>query len=162
MATLLAPWCLFTVRMTSPSMHPTLQGSSWETGDTVLVEKLTYQVRRPRRWEIVAVRQAAGDVIAKRVVALPGETIQILKDRRIVINGRPIAKPDFLANIQYFPYGNIIYDQAYTCRRGYYLLGDDSKDSDDSRFNGDVPADQILGRVRMVIRPWKRAGVIAP
>ena len=44
------------------------------------------------------------------------------------------------------------------CGSGYYVLGDDLKDSDDSRFNGPVPADRIMGRAWLIVWPMKRLG----
>jgi signal peptidase I len=46
------------------------------------------------------------------------------------------------------------------CGDGYYVLGDELKDSDDSRFNGPVPARRVMGRACRVVWPWKRAGWI--
>ncbi len=49
------------------------------TGDRLLVQKFTYAWRSPRRWEVVVFRQAleGGQAYVKRVVGLPGESVQI-------------------------------------------------------------------------------------
>ncbi|MGD9649044.1 MAG: S26 family signal peptidase [Pirellulales bacterium] len=48
--------------------------------------------------------------------------------------------------------------KPFACGDGYYVLGDDSKDSDDSRFNGPVPTDDVLGRPWLILWPRDRAG----
>jgi signal peptidase I len=59
-------------------------------GDRVLIDRTAYQVRRPRRWEVVAFHRSSGgeDMIAvKRVVGLPGEKIEI-KDGDVYADGQ--------------------------------------------------------------------------
>ncbi len=48
-------------------------------GDRVLIDRRAFSLRRPRRWEVVAIRspQKAGEMLVKRVVGLPGETVEI-------------------------------------------------------------------------------------
>jgi signal peptidase I len=59
------------------------------TGDRVLVDRSAFTFRRPRRWEVVAFRhpQEAGNILIKRVVGLPGESVQI-QDGDVYINGQ--------------------------------------------------------------------------
>ena len=67
-----------------------------QAGDRVLVDRLTYQFRRPRRGEIVVFRPRnvpglkTDTFYLKRLVGLPGERIRISDDRRLWINGRPL------------------------------------------------------------------------
>ena len=42
------------------------------------------------------------------------------------------------------------------CKQGYYVLGDESRDSDDSRFNGIVKAKEIIGRAWLIVGPSAR------
>ncbi len=62
-------------------------------GDGLLIAKTAFVVRRPRRWEVIAFRVAGGtDRIAiKRVVGLPGETVEI-RDGDVYINGQLARK----------------------------------------------------------------------
>ena len=57
---------------------------------------------------------------------------------QLVIDGREVACPASL-DIKYLRFGNLIEGKPIPCGDGYYVLGDDLKDSDDSRFNGPVP-----------------------
>jgi len=55
-------------------------------------------------------------------------------------------------------YGNLTEGKPVPCGDGYYVLGDDLKDSDDSRFNGPVPPHRILGRAWLIVSPRNRFG----
>lgn len=156
--TLLGNFCFLSTRAVSDSMKPTLRGESWDRGDQVLIERISYRLRRPRRWEVIAYRCDNGDIYLKRVLACPGETLQLYKDGRMLIDGREVEKPSGLAAIRYFPVGNIIDGKPFLCDGGYYVMGDDSYDSDDSRFNGAVPEKRVLGRVWLVLWPRERLG----
>lgn len=151
-------FCFVSTRVTSESMKPTLLGTSWENGDRVLVERLCYRWRAPRRWEVMAFRRDDGAIIMKRVFGLPGETMQLFYDGRLLINGQPVQRPAALADIKYYPVGNIIRGKPFHCQGGYYVLGDDSMDSDDSRYNGVVRYEQVLGRSWLILGPGSRWG----
>jgi signal peptidase I len=152
--------CFHYSRMTSGSMEPTLWGENWKKGDQVLSERVTYWFRKPHRWEIVLFRNSDGMFVMKRVVGLPGETVQILRGGKVVINGQPIEPPEHLRFLKYLPYGNVIADQVVRCNEGYYVLGDDSRDSDDSRFHGALPGTEIIGRPWIILGPAARRGFV--
>lgn len=63
-------------------------------GDQLLVQKLTYQFRDPRRWEVVVFQnqQDHSEAYVKRVVGLPGERVQV-RDGDVYINGAVVRKP---------------------------------------------------------------------
>lgn len=152
--------CLMWHRISSPSMHPTLQGKTWATGDEVLSERVSYWVRNPRRWEVVTFRRDDGTINMKRVIALPGEHLRILKDGRVLINGQRIKVPPELSHLRYYPIGNLTEERTFHCEDGYYILGDDSRDSDDSRYNGVLGRGQVLGRAWLITGPWNRIGFV--
>ena len=68
----------------SQSMSPTLQGTNVDTGDRVLTEKVSYWFRRPRRWEVITFVDNSGQKVMKRVVGLPGESVQMREPPRTV------------------------------------------------------------------------------
>jgi signal peptidase I len=152
--------CFHYSRMVSGSMEPTLWGENWKKGDQILSERVSYWFRRPQRWEIVLFRNSDGMFVMKRVVGLPGETVQMLRGGKLVINGQPIEPPQHLRFLKYLPYGNVIADQVVRCNDGYYVLGDDSRDSDDSRFHGALPSAEILGRPWIILGPAGRRGFV--
>lgn len=138
-------------------MSPTLQGNSPDDGDRVLTEKVSYWFRRPRRWEVITFINDTGDKRMKRVAGLPGENVQMVKPGELLIDGRLVDPPKVLDHA-YLRFGNLTDGKPVPCGDGYYVLGDDLKDSDDSRFNGPVPAHRIVGRSWLIVWPWPRFG----
>lgn len=75
------------------SMQPTLRGDP-ANGDRILVNKFIYDLRPPKRWDVVVFKYPKEPYLnyIKRLVGLPGEKIQIL-DGNIVVNGKVARKP---------------------------------------------------------------------
>jgi len=149
--------CFELTVIVSESMSPTLQGSSYETGDWVLAERITHRFRDPRRWEVIACRQKDGTRVMKRVVGLPGESVS-MRRQTVLIDGKPMKQPAELAHVKYLAYGNVHRGRATACGDGFYVLGDLSWDSNDSRFEGPVPRERVRGRALAIIWPLSRAG----
>src|SRR5262245_38096902 len=141
----------------SPSMSPTLQGTNPDDGDCVVTEKISRWFRAPRRWEVITFINDAGDKRMKRVAGLPGESVQMPSPGELLIDGRSVNCPPPLER-KYLRFGNLTDGKPVPCGNGYYVLGDDLKDSDDSRFNGPVPANRIIGRAWLIIWPRQRIG----
>jgi len=151
--------CFEVIAMTSDSMAPALQGTSFESGDRLLVEKVSGWFRRPRRWEIYYYYNTEGTPVAKRIVGLPGERISI-RDKHVYINGKEVSPPDHLKHLKYYTFGNAAAGREVDCGMGYYMLGDDSRDSYDSRFLGPVPRKDFRGRVWCALWPTDRFGFV--
>jgi signal peptidase I len=156
-------WLCFDLStITSPSMGPALQGTNWRNGDRVLTEHVSYWFRHPARWEVVCIRRDNGAKIMKRVVGLPGEKLEIREDGGILINGSPIDPPADFDCPKYRPIGDMLRGEPVDCGAGYYVLGDDTSDSDDSRYNGPVPLEKISGRAWLIVAPRARIGFVNP
>lgn len=153
----------------SGSMIPTLQ-----IGDRVLVEKVTYRFVEPDRGDVIVFRRPGAperrgvgpairsffeglgltrpdqeiDLI-KRIVALPGETVEIVGGV-VHVDGVALSEPYGLADQRDFP--------AVTVPDGhYYMLGDNRGNSDDSRYSlGTVPRDHVVGRAFVTLWPPTR------
>lgn len=82
-----------------------LQNQPDRPGQWLLVDKNVYEWRLPRRWELVVFRGPNGTPYVKRVVGLPGETVQI-KDGDVYINGEIARKPFEVARET----GNLLFD----------------------------------------------------
>jgi signal peptidase I len=152
--------CFEVTRIASGSMAPTLRGEDWKTGDLVLSEKVSFWFRTPRRWEVVSILSRAHGPVMKRVVGLPGEKIQMLRGGRIFIDGEEIFPPEELSFLRYFVFGNLCADAVVDCGAGYYVLGDDSRDSDDSRFNGPIASADVTGRPWLILAPREHRGLV--
>lgn len=144
------------VAMTSDSMSPTLAGTNSEDGDRILLEKVTGWFREPRRWEIFHFIDSEGTPVTKRIVGLPGERISI-RQGRVFINGTELEQPSGLAWIKYVGFGSLAREREVDCGDGYFMMGDASNDSYDSRFTGLVRSDQFRGRVFCILSPASRA-----
>ena len=147
------------VVMTSESMAPTLLGTAYENGDRILLEKVSGWFRSPKRWEVYYYYDDEGNAVTKRIVGLPGEKISI-KDRNVLINGVPLERPQGSSPIHYYAYGNLAKGQEVDCGRGYFMLGDASIDSMDSRYTGPVAGDRFRGRAWCILSPGGRRGFV--
>ncbi len=148
----------FTV-MTSDSMSPTLRGTSYEDGDRIILEKVSGYFRSPRRWEVYFYYDNEGTAVTKRIVGLPGEKISI-KDNQIYINGVELPRPEELQSIKYYGQGKLANGHEVECGNGYFMLGDASGDSYDSRYTGIVTGDRFRARAWCIIWPRDHLGFV--
>ncbi len=154
--TVARPWVFDLTPVASGSMAPTLQGDA-KKGDWVLAEKVTYRFRAPRRWEVVEFQDEEGLQIMKRVAGLPGETVAV-RGNRLEVNGRALLPPEGTARVTYYAYGNLIGGKERAVGNGYYVLGDDSIDSQDSRYEGSLARERIEARAWLIVWPPGRMG----
>ena len=127
------------------------------TGDTVLIDELSYRFIKPKRMDIVLFQRADKSYNMKRIVGLPGETV-IIQNGRIYINGEllettkisPIALPGLAKN------------PVELGKDEYFLIGDNTDSSEDSRFQniGNVHFAQIRGRVWFRLLPLRKMKLI--
>lgn len=163
----------------SGSMEPTL-----ETGDRVLVNKVVYDLRDVHRFDVIvfsnphlAERSSRGPIgtffhwlgeglglagtanedYIKRVIGLPGETIEI-RDHTVYANGEPLDEPYLTAEARasMLDYGPV--EVPAGC---YFVLGDDRGHSGDSRFGlGFIPADEVVGEAFVIVWPPSDIGSV--
>jgi signal peptidase I len=139
-------------------------------GDLILVNKFIYgakvpflhywlpAVRAPRRGDVIVFvypEDKKKDFI-KRLVGLPGETVEI-KEGSIYINGKPVAEQIF-NQIYYYNRGDFSAEgQKITVPPdSYFVLGDNSASSKDSRYWGFVPKANLLGKALIIYWPLNR------
>ena len=146
--------------MVTSSMAPTLEAGEKERADWVLTERISLWFSNPRRWEVVTFRDREGNQLMKRVVGLPAETVSLPDVGRLEINGGWVEPPGHLAFLQYLPAGNLARGASVPVREGWYVLGDHVRDSLDSRFDGPVPRQRMLGRAWLRVWPLSRFGLI--
>ena len=150
--------------MLSDSMAPSLRAEHFFQ-DTVLVDHVTLAWRGPRRGEIVRMVHRAQaereDYFFKRVAALPGERIEI-RDGGLLIDGRPLREPALFRFLRYTNEGHASAGVTLEVASGaYFVLGDNSADSYDSRYWGGLRRDDILGLGAMIVWPPHRFGRVS-
>ncbi|MCM3362034.1 signal peptidase I [Niallia sp. MER TA 168] len=122
------------LKVDGESMKPTLQN-----GDLVLINKFN----KPERFSIVIAQLPSGEKIVKRVIGLPGETVQY-KNNQLFINNEATDE-DFLHNGK-----KDIYTEDYALKgkvpdEHLFVLGDNRQFSTDSRELGAIPIDSVVG-----------------
>jgi signal peptidase I len=111
-------------------------------------ERTTSVLRRQQVVVLYDMPKRTGDPLIKRLIALPGETIEI-RDGEVLINDKELDEPyingTFTSCNKYC--GPLTLDEEE-----YFFMGDNRAVSRDSRNFGPVPASQIVGPV--VVRYW--------
>jgi signal peptidase I len=151
------------------------------TGDHLFVDRLTYNFRKPKRGEIIVFKTKGiegldqSQFYIKRLVGLPNEKLSICDNppRHACINGKPLtaADPHFENVYGFNPktpaeeshYSGHILEQRsllqtpedyINVRAGHYaVFGDNTKNSLDSRYWGDLPQENVIGRSWFVYWP---------
>lgn len=160
-ALLVKTYVLQTFFIPSASMEHTLN-----IGDRVFVNKLAYDfhpvhegdivVFTPTPYERTIIGPGIDDLI-KRVIGLPGETIQT-RDDRIYIDGKPLKEPYLSPGVSPAAGRPIPFQKIPPGH--YFLLGDNRGDSTDSRYFGTITKSQIVGRAFIRIWPLSRIAFI--
>lgn len=141
------------------SMEPTLSD-----GDNLIVDKITYRFKDPERFDIIVFpfQYKEDTYYIKRIIGMPGETVQIDMEGKIYINGevliesygREIISPEHVG---------IAVEPITLGPDEYFVLGDNRNHSSDSRIAevGNIKRDQIIGRAWLRIWPISEWEVIA-
>ncbi len=129
-------------------------------GESLIVDKLTYRFSDPKRYDIVIFPSPDGDnsYFIKRIIGLPGETIQII-DGEVYIDGEPLRENYGIEKIEY--YGTA--EQPLTLSEDeYFVLGDNRPVSRDSRYEdvGPIKKSELKGRAILRVWPFTSFGKI--
>lgn len=128
-----------------------VKGASMEPGfhdsEYLIIDELTFHFRNPERGEIIVFRppQHEDQFYIKRVIGLPGETVEIRNGLITIYNA---DKPNgFVITEPYISSITEGRDRRTLGADEYYVMGDHRDASLDSRFFGAVPRDNFVGRV---------------
>ena len=144
-----------------------VEGASMENtlhnGDNLIVDKLSYRFHDPERFDIIVFPFQFQDntYYIKRIIGLPGETVQIMDDGSSYINGekreenygREVIKPETIGRA------------AEPIELGddeYFVMGDNRNNSSDSRTDmvGNIKRENIIGKAWLRIWPVSDFGVL--
>lgn len=131
-------YVLLPIRVEGPSMLPT-----YRNGSVNFVNRLAYLYSEPKRGDVIAVRFTGPNMmLMKRVIGLPGETIEYV-DGRVVVNGHFLAEPylknrcDWNVRPEHFQLGD---DE-------YYVVGDNRSMPYELHEKGAARRERIMGRI---------------
>jgi signal peptidase I len=161
-------WVVKPYRIPTGSMEPTL-----DVGDRVLVNRLVYRFHGPHRGDIIVfhppghgdtavngARTQASVTYIKRVIGLPGETLQIT--RGIVTICKPAGQNCHALREPYTQGAAKAprYGPFTVPKDDYFVMGDNRDDSLDSRYWGPLPRRNIIGEAFLIYWPPDRIGLL--
>ncbi|MCI8463546.1 MAG: signal peptidase I [Lachnospiraceae bacterium] len=144
-----------------------VEGASMEAtlseGDNLIVDKITYRFSDPKRFDIIVFpfRYQENTYYIKRIIGLPGETVQIDDDGNIYIDGellqesfgREVIRPETVG---------IASEPVVLGDDEYFVMGDNRNNSTDSRTEivGNIHRSEIIGRAWVRIWPLSKMGFL--
>lgn len=144
------------------SMYPTLSN-----GDNLIVQKISYYFHEPERFDVIVFQLEDDPVTAedeskthyiKRVIGLPGETVQIKTDGCVYVNGVKLEGDVYgAALMERF---GIAKDPLKLNDGEFFVLGDNRNNSRDSRAIGPISKSQILGKAFIRIWPLDKISIV--
>lgn len=132
------------VQVDGSSMKPTLKNN-----DVLILKKYD---KNYKRFDVVVLYSGVGRLI-KRVIGLPGETVEI-KNNKLYINDK-LVKQNFKTNTETSDFNKVKVPKGK-----YFVMGDNRNNSTDSRFIGFIDKKDIKGKVKLRIFPFNKIGLI--
>jgi signal peptidase I len=123
---------------------------NFQDREYLVIDKISYLLKKPERGDVAVLRFPGRlqEKYIKRIIGLPNETIEI-KDSHIFINGSKI-KEEYLP-----PYIRTQPDMTiHLSENEYFVLGDNRENSNDSRFWGTLPKENLIGRAVFILYPF--------
>ena len=153
-------YCIITFVGQRTTVHGHSMENTLQDGDNLWIDKFTYHFSDPKRFDVVVFPYQGQDVYyIKRVIGLPGETVQITPEGNILIDGQVLQES----------YGREIILDSGTASEPrtlgpdeYFVLGDNRNDSRDSRWAdvGDINKKDIIGKAVLRLSPFKKFGKV--
>ena len=142
-----------------------VNGSSMENtldnGDNLIVDKISYRLGSPKRFDVVVFPypQNPSTYFIKRVIGLPGETVQIDSSGKIYINGQ-VLEENFGREVISNP--GLAQEPIKLGEDQYFVLGDNRNNSLDSRDSrvGLISGKSMVGKAFLRIWPLNKFGLV--
>ena len=142
-----------------------VSGSSMETTlsdhDNLIVDKITYRFSDPKRFDIIVFpfRYKEDTYYIKRIIGMPGETVQIDQDGNIYIDNELLEESYGMETIDS---PGLAYDPITLGENEYFVMGDNRNNSSDSRDPsvGNIKRSEIIGRAWIRIWPFSKFGIL--
>lgn len=144
-----------------------VEGASMENtlhnGDNLIVDKLSYRFHDPERFDIIVFPFQFQDntYYIKRIIGLPGETVQIMDDGSIYINGEKLEENYGMEVIKPETIGRAA-EPIELEDDEYFVMGDNRNNSSDSRTDmvGNIKRENIIGKAWLRIWPVSDFGIL--
>ncbi len=164
---LLGVLCLTWLVITFIGQRTEVDGSSMEpmlsNGDNLIVDKISYRFRDPQRYDIIVFpfKYQENTFYIKRIIGLPGETVQIDEQGTIYINGEVLPENYGREIIRAETVG-IAANPIILGEDEYFVMGDNRNCSMDSRTEivGNIKRKDIIGRAWIRIWPLNKLGIL--
>ena len=139
---LVSRYVIQTVQVIGVSMSPTLSNAGH-----YYLNRWAYLLNQPQRTDIVVLKDPRDSTYeVKRVIAQSGDAIY-LKSGKVYVNGHLLKEPYLMPDTPTYAFGKSA-DELICCGRNqYFVMGDNRKNSMDSRTFGPIPRQNILGRL---------------
>lgn len=140
------------------SMMPTLHDQN-----RMIVDKISYVITDPKRFDIVVFKATETKDYIKRVIGLPGDTVEY-KDDVLYINGEPYDEPYLDQYKSELNEGELLtynftmeelIGEKVVPEDKIFVLGDNRRNSNDSREIGTIAMDDVIGKTSIVYWPFK-------
>ncbi len=136
------------------SMMPTLQDR-----ERMIVNKIVYFIGEPERGDIIVFHATQSKDWIKRVIGLPGDKIE-MKNDVLYINDEVVDEP-YLVSSKESVSGVLTDDFSEVVPEGHlYVLGDNRRNSRDSRWIGSIPIEDVVGRADVVFWPIQNIRIV--
>ncbi|CRK80506.1 signal peptidase I [Neobacillus massiliamazoniensis] len=142
------------------SMMPTLKNQ-----DRMIVNKLSYEIGKPQRFDIIVFHAPENKDYIKRVIGLPGDKIEYKNDT-LYVNGKAYKEPyldEYKKQVtdgpltDPFTLDETAVGQKTVPKGELFVMGDNRRFSKDSRHIGAVPMNKVIGKATVVYWPLKDA-----
>lgn len=140
-------------------VHNVSMNETLYDGDNIIMDKISYITGEPERFDIICFKSySEKDLLIKRIIGLPGETVRILAGT-IYINGEELKD---VKGLEPPENPGKAADLITLSDDEYFVLGDNRVESVDSRYVevGNVRRKDILGKASYIIYPFDRMGKI--
>lgn len=140
---------------------------NFQSGEYVLTDKVSYRLGDPKRGDVIVFHAPAsaqcpkgtGCDFIKRVVALPGETVEI-KGEHIYVNDQQLDEPYIPSDFETLPGAFTKSRKVTLAENEYFVVGDNRPYSSDSRAWGPITRDEIVGKAFFRYWPPQEAGFL--
>lgn len=145
------------------SMMPTLKDQ-----DRMIVNKLSYKIGEPKRFDIVVFHAPEQKDYIKRVIGLPGDTIEYKNDT-LYVNGKPYDEPyldEYKKQVEDGPLTEPFTLEEKIGRKTVpegelFVMGDNRRFSKDSRHIGTIPMSKVIGKTSIIYWPIHDARILS-